>query len=511
MYFEKQIKDTARADNKNSVLPAQQYPCLKLIFNDNWNDYGYSTWFHLWLLEDSNKATWHSIGDLKIMHRGDDVYDKMPERFETLDDSFCSIGINIGYYKSLLDGFGKDLAKGILACLQDCAVIPTVRERFNTTQGFKMSLLREISTREAIDDALLLIENEDADNVYSIGYHFVPPYNKESVTDWNVHFDFDAKKYNRVVAIIGENGVGKTQMLSDMLKDLTENRDEKFSHKPLLRNILVLCSSEFDAYRNIVKGSSHYNVRRLSVVQDDDTVAKLAESILTIIDRGTFLANGEMLAVWQHYMEILRREVGEEINELLTIPPETEENPYPKPYLNKKCLEKLVDAFSTGQLQVFTLITHVCAYIHLNSLVVLDEPEKHLHPKLVTEFFVCLGELLSFFKSYALVPTHSPLVIRECVNSNVYLMQRTQDDIAHIGLVPFRTFGQDLTMLYENVFGYQEQKTFFYRVIKEMTTKRRASYNKIVEKLENNGVRLDSNSRRIIKEIFEEKESEVDE
>jgi len=28
MYFEKQIKDTARADNKNSVSPAKKYPCF---------------------------------------------------------------------------------------------------------------------------------------------------------------------------------------------------------------------------------------------------------------------------------------------------------------------------------------------------------------------------------------------------------------------------------------------------------------------------------------------------
>lgn len=511
MYFEKQVKTTARADNRNSVKPAKNYPCLKLVFNDNWNDYGYSTWFHLWLLNTADKDTWHSIGDLKIIHAEDDVYDELPECFESLDEHFCSIGINIGFYKSLLDCFGREGARIVLSSLKDCSIDATVRERFNTTQAYKMSLLREISTQEVIDDALLLIENEDADNVYSIGYHFMPPYNTESETNWNVHFEFDAKKYNRVVAIIGENGVGKTQMLSDMLKDLTENNDDKFSHKPLLRNILVLCSSEFDAYRNIKKGSNHYNVIRLTVVQDDDTVAKLAASILTIIDRGTFLAHGEMLAVWQHYMEILKAEIGEDAIGLLVIPPKTEENPYPKPYLNKKHLEKLVDKFSTGQLQVFTLITHVCAYIHLNSLVVLDEPEIHLHPKLVTEFFVCLGELLSFFKSYALVPTHSPLVIRECVNSNVYLMQRTQDDIAHIGLVPFRTFGQDLTTLYENVFGYQEQKTFFYRVIKEMSYKRRATYQRVVEKLEDDGVRLDSNSRSIIKEIFEEQESEVDE
>jgi hypothetical protein len=45
MYFEKQVKTTLRADNLNSVQKAQKYPCLKLVFNDNWNDYGYYTCF----------------------------------------------------------------------------------------------------------------------------------------------------------------------------------------------------------------------------------------------------------------------------------------------------------------------------------------------------------------------------------------------------------------------------------------------------------------------------------
>lgn len=508
MYFERQKKTTERADNKNSVESAQQYPCLKLVFNDNWNDYGYETWFHLWYLEDAHKPNWHSIGDMKIMHLEDDAYGHMPNSFDKLDPYFCSIGINIGYYKSLLDYFGRDGAKEVLHCLQDCATDGIVRERFITAPAYKTSLLREISTQEALDNALLLIENEDADNIYSFGYRFVPPYNKLIVADWNVHLNFEAKKYQRVVAIIGENGVGKTQMLSDMLKGLTEGNDDSFIHKPLLRNILVLCSSEFDAYRSIKNGYG-YNVKSLSVVQDEDTVPKLVNSVLTIIDRGTFLAHGEMLAVWQHYMDILKKQLGEEVNELLIVPEKTEENPYPRPYLNKSKLELLVGNFSTGQLQVFTLITHVCAYIHLNSLVVIDEPEIHLHPRLVTDFFVCLGELLQFFSSYALVPTHSPLVIRECVN--VYQMQRTADNIVHIGRVPFRTFGQDLTILYENVFGYQEKNTFFYRVVKDLAGKPRATYKRVVDTLEKNGVKLDSNSRSIIKDIFMEKESEVDE
>lgn len=116
-----------------------------------------------------------------------------------------------------------------------------------------------------------------------------------------------------------------------------------------------------------------------------------------------------------------------------------------------------------------------------------------------------------YFGSYALVPTRSPLVIRECVNGNVYLMQRTNDDIVHIGLVPFRTFGQDLTTLYENVFGYEEKRTFYYGVIRSMAKNYRASYKRVVEQLEADGVRLDINSRSIIKEIFLKIEREADE
>ena len=66
LYFEKQEKKTERADNINSVESAQKYPCFKLVFNHNWNDYGCYTWFSLWYLEKSNKNNWYYIGDLKI-------------------------------------------------------------------------------------------------------------------------------------------------------------------------------------------------------------------------------------------------------------------------------------------------------------------------------------------------------------------------------------------------------------------------------------------------------------
>ena len=101
-YFEKQVKKTERADNINSVSPAKSYPCLKLVFNDNWNDYGFSTWYHLWYLVDRNKANWRSIGDVKIIHRDGDSYHSLEDSFSELDDNYCSLGMNLSYYKSLV-------------------------------------------------------------------------------------------------------------------------------------------------------------------------------------------------------------------------------------------------------------------------------------------------------------------------------------------------------------------------------------------------------------------------
>lgn len=510
-YFEKQVKKTERADNINSVSPARLYPCLKLVFNDNWNDYGYYTWFHLWYLVDSDKKNWRSLGDVKIIHKTGEVYECMPEDFTELDKNFCSLGINLNYYKSLLDVFGRDGAKEALHVLQDCALDTTIKERFNTTNPYNASLIRDISTLQVLEDALFFVEDEDPDKAYSFGYHFVPPYNGDCCVDWNVNFEFSAKKYQRVVTIIGENGVGKTQLLSNMLRDLVENKTERFDHMPLLKNVLVLCSSEYDSYCLIKEEDDDYKVRRLSLVQDDRTLLKVEESILAIIDRETLLAHGQMLSMWQHYVKLLEQQFGSEVGNLFFFSSKTQDGDYLRPELDKVLLEKMVKEFSTGQLQIFSLITHVCAYIHLNSLVVLDEPEIHLHPRLITDFFLCLGELLHYFSSYALVPTHSPLVIRECVNENVFLMQRSMDDIVQIGKVPFRTFGQDLTVLYENVFGCQENKTFYYRIVRELAEKRKATYSKVVEKLENEGVKLDINSRSIIKEVFMELESEVKE
>lgn len=510
LYFEKQTKLTERADNRNSVdTHANQYPCLKLVHNDNWNDYNHYTWFTLWVLYDDEYI--ECIGDVKIMHRTLEVYEAMEDSFKQLDSNFCSLGMDVEYYQHILREMGRTKAYAILEALNDCAINERIYEDFNGTDTFRESLFRDLSSQKAQKEAKFIMEGKDMDDAYSFRYRFTPVYNQEVTVNWDVRLLYDCQPYKRTMAIIGENGVGKTQLLANTVEAVVNSDVDRLTNVPLLSSVIVICSSTFDAYYKIDKEDGQIPLTVLDVVQTGSTYDSLLKSINVIINRGTFYSNGEMLLIREHYERLLNTQLGEDVAKgLIVIELEQSDKGIPtqKPKVNTDKLHELVDILSTGQLQIFTLITHVCANIHLNTFIVLDEPEVHLHPRLISNFFIVLNQLLHKFESYAIIATHSPLVVKECVKQNVYKMLRTKDNVPLIGTVPFNTFGEDLTTLYENIFDLDERNSYFYQTVSSVAGHRNPSYKKVINRLIEEGVDLTLSGRNMVRDMIMDLNSE---
>lgn len=504
LYFEKQTKLTERADNRNSVdTHAQQYPCLKLVHNDNWNDYNHYTWFTMWILYDDEYI--ECIGDVKIMHRSLKVYEAMNASFKWLDNNFCSLGMDTNYYQNLLRKMGRTKAYAILEALNDCAINERIYEDFCSTGTFRESLYRDLSSQKALKEGRFIMEGRDMEDAYSFRYMFTPVYNQDVTVSWDVKLLYDCSPYKRTMAIIGENGVGKTQLLANTVDALVVSDTERLSNLPLLSSVIVICSSTFDAYHKIAKENGQIPLTVLDVVQSDSTFDRLLSSVEAIINRGTFYTDGEMLPIREHYERLLNAQLGEDVTrDLIQVEVEKLDNEAPKHMatVNREKLHELVNTLSTGQLQIFTLITHVCANIHLNAFIVLDEPEVHLHPRLVSNFFVALNHLLQKFESYAIIATHSPLVVKECIKQNVYKMLRTKENIPLIGTVPFNTFGEDLTTLYENIFDLDERESYFYQTVSAVAGYRQPSYKKVIDKLAKEGVDLTLSGRNMVRDMI---------
>ena len=68
---------------------------------------------------------------------------------------------------------------------------------------------------------------------------------------------------------------------------------------------------------------------------------------------------------------------------------------------------------SSGHAIVFMTITRLVEKVDERSLVLLDEPESHLHPPLLSALIRALSDLLVSRNAIAIIATHSPVVLQE--------------------------------------------------------------------------------------------------
>jgi energy-coupling factor transporter ATP-binding protein EcfA2 len=120
---------------------------------------------------------------------------------------------------------------------------------------------------------------------------------------------------------------------------------------------------------------------------------------------------------------------------------------------------------SSGQRVYLRFATLALSVISQGSLIVLDEPETHLHPNFISEFMNLLHELLIATSSIALVATHSPYVVREVPTACVHVVERDAN-VPSIGKVHLKTLGASVSSISDAVFG-DATVTKFHRILAE--------------------------------------------
>lgn len=101
--------------------------------------------------------------------------------------------------------------------------------------------------------------------------------------------------------------------------------------------------------------------------------------------------------------------------------------------------------------------------------------------------------------------THSPLIVREVIGKNVYLMRRTGDDL-ELGKIGIETLGEDISVLYNEIFGYEENATSLAKTVRELKRNGK-SYKDIVCLLRGGSHKLSFSTKMLIKQIVDYEKS----
>jgi ABC-type cobalamin/Fe3+-siderophores transport system ATPase subunit len=131
---------------------------------------------------------------------------------------------------------------------------------------------------------------------------------------------------------------------------------------------------------------------------------------------------------------------------------------------------KLFLTSSTGHKIVLLIITGLLANIEPCSLVLVDEPETHLHPPLLAGLMHALRNILSEHEAFAVVATHSPVVVQESLARHVGVVRREGDMNAIIPLTG-ETFGESIGLISAEVFGLQTDVTDFHNILDRLVAK----------------------------------------
>ncbi|MDH2540482.1 AAA family ATPase [Acinetobacter baumannii] len=461
---------------RNKTLTTKNFPVFSLT-KENWNDFGTYCLFELQFHQSHEKN--YKIGLIKILQI-DSSNTQLPKEFSKLDDNYISLGQDLSFYKTLSETVEKPISIEVLNALNDIAWQPNKGADFEHKPDYRNALLRENTAHNAFRFGRSIVLNESYTEDFSFKYR-VNIEGSESPFEISIDLDETDKIPGRIVGIIGRNAVGKTQLMGALAQDLVQvgrkskksldSRDERFiGERPIFNKIITVSYSAFDKFIRPSKPQRSYAYCGIRNKNGNISIKFLMENYkqnLKIIKE----SNREYL--WISYMMQILDNYNPSFENFLQDEMEVDKFSENDP----------LSSLSSGQSILAHFVTALIAKIQNNTLVLFDEPETHLHPNAVASLFNVLNALLKKYDSFAIIATHSPIVIQEIPSKRVILLTREENSTISTKM-EFETFGENISELTRHVFDTISIPNYYKKVLKKLSKTK--SYEQVCDMFENN-------------------------
>ena len=450
---------------------------------DNWDDwFKYSTLYSLVIFDEDGER--HVIGGVKIGQFGMDEGQRqanLPEQFDELDDRFFSLGQDDSYYDGL-NRLGSATRDRVLRALRDVALDTELFERALNEKVTGTSLLRSVD-RSTVTGQFHRIARGGV-RLTSYQFSYTARRRSRRVEPLSLAFTVAPESYppTNVHVLIGRNGVGKTTLLNDMTRAIVEEDAEanevgSFSAElgafddRLFTSLVSVTFSAFDPFEPLPsrqdksEGVRYAYIGLKHIGKDKDGKAKPPKSPDALsgdfVNSVLICRQGAKVARWQRALEMLQADPifrDAEVSSLAQSGIDLDEL--------KVAARRLFKNLSSGHKIVLLTITRLVETVEEKTLVLIDEPEAHLHPPLLSAFVRALSDLLINRNGVALIATHSPVVLQEVPSSCVWMIRRTGTR-AISDRPEIQTFGENVGLLTREVFGLEVMQSGFHKMLRD--------------------------------------------
>jgi predicted ATPase len=492
---------------QRSSWPSPLAPNTVYLEVDNWNDYSFITMFHMYYCDSTGTKT--SFGIVKIGFKGQteehSTYATLEPEFPELGPKYFSLGQDVKYYRRMSELPG-DVSKDLLNGMRDIVLHSDLIEEIKGESVFSKSLLRD-TTLSVIKGQYVRALTGSAERTDFV-FRFERPEKEDQggiTLDFSV--DVDSTPSTNIHAIIGRNGVGKTTLLNAMIDAITKRPDEaKFFNQGVTPHCEIgddyfssLVSVSFSAFDPFIPpaeqpdpamGTCYFYIglKDSKSPEHNRTIADLREDCVKAL-AGCFRNVGKTKR-WLHAIEKLGSDENFAAMELSQLHgaylrariesanAQSDSRTFLTQYAAD--VDKYLRRMSSGHAIVLLTITRLVETVQEKTLVLLDEPESHLHPPLLSAFIRALADLLHDQNGVAIIATHSPVVLQEIPRSCVWKLYRVRAAVSSARL-KIETFGENVGMLTSEVFSLEVARSGFHGLL-EQSVNDGASFEEVINR-----------------------------
>ncbi|MCX5075458.1 ATP-binding protein [Streptomyces sp. NBC_00513] len=489
--------------DRGARIPLDPRP-LAVLVKDSWDDFGWRTMFRLLVVDNRGR---HDIGNVKIasldMEPDAETVVRLPSSFTTLSDGYFSVGQDDTYYERLNELAGST-SEAVLRGLQDMALDERVFAMAQHQEVTRVSLMRSLrahtvegqfrrmargGARRASFDIGYISPAQDGGDRLTLDFQVIPGQQPPS----NIH------------VLTGRNGAGKSvllQRLSRAVADpqadpeevgwIFEAEAERGAEIPRtaldaiagrsFANLVRVSFSAFDTPPLLPEYPADFPTVYVGLCQPSvqghtpqmKSQSRLKKEFAESLD--VCLGTAELHERWTAALRTLSYS-GSGLLPEGWLSAYIRINPTAR---RRTVARRLFNSLSSGHKVVLLTMTRLVENVGERTLVLIDEPETHLHPPMLAAFVRALSDLLTDRNGLAIVATHSPVVLQEVPSDCVWKLLRHGDQFtAHRPTI--ETFGENVGVLTHEVFGLEVTDTGFHRDLSR-TVNDGLSYQEILER-----------------------------
>lgn len=478
--------------------PLPSFSALVVPSREKWNDFGFRTLVNIHVrLEQEQFEISSYLGYITTVDSELSDVRKLEESLQAASNltiaahdsqRFFTMLPSLDDYRRLVRRIGTNAAAKLLIALRDLVALAELQPKSNIpaaatgTKVFQKSFVRTSEAFFAFKNAGTILRGNAAEEFGRMSQNIEVSFQlsgRKNGHHLKFRFDHEANLPKRIAIVIGKNGVGKSQSLGQIVRaalagDSKSLRDADTSSRVLMNRLLAFAPTNEsvsvfpgDRRKNAKVWYKRFSLNRGGRTRRGEgiagTVLELARSADYIGEKSRWrifldsledaLSDSQQIALLTKdksaqpiHLTSLRGGRGEESSLELFASIDVSKDPV-------RWIGPHTYPLSSGEISFLRFAVQASLYIENGSLLLLDEPETHLHPNFISHFVAVLNSMLAQTGSAAVIATHSAYFVREVFREQVTVL--ATDEEGHVSIEPlrFQTFGADVGSISYFVFG----------------------------------------------------------